>query len=66
MTFPLPPAPKFGEPIPLTPAPRVLTFLAARRSTSAVTLTAPGPSPAEFDTLIRLATRVPDHGKLAP
>ena len=66
MTLPLPPAPKFGEPIPLTPAPRVLTFLAARRSTSAVTLTTPGPSSTEVETLIHLATRVPDHGKLAP
>ncbi|WP_309604323.1 nitroreductase [Phenylobacterium sp.] len=66
MTSPLPPAPKFGVPVPLTPAPRVLTVLATRRSTSAVTLTSTGPSPAEIDTLIRLATRVPDHGKLAP
>ena len=66
MTIPLPPAPKFGDPVPLTPAPRVLTFLAARRSISAVTLTAPGPSSTEVETLIHLATRVPDHGKLAP
>ncbi len=64
--MPLPPAPKFGEPVPLTPAPEVLTFLATRRSTSAVTLAAPGPSSAELETLLRLATRVPDHGKLAP
>ena len=66
MTIALPPTPKFGEPVPLTPAPEVLTFLATRRSTSAVTLAAPGPSPAELETLLRLATRVPDHGKLAP
>ena len=62
----LPPAPEFGALIELRATPQVLAFLAARRSTSAVTLTAPGPSSAEFDTLIRLATRVPDHGKLAP
>ena len=66
MTIALPPTPKFGEPVPLTPAPEVLAFLAVRRSTSAVTLAAPGPSTAEIDILLRLATRVPDHGKLAP
>jgi nitroreductase len=50
----------------MTPVPAVLAFLAARRSTSAVTLTAPGPSAGELGILLRLATRVPDHGKLAP
>src|SRR5580698_5972906 len=29
-------------------------------------LTAPGPNDAELATLLRLATRVPNHGKLAP
>lgn len=66
MTAILPPAPPFGEPIPLRPAPEVLHFLATRRSTSAVTLATPAPSPEELDSLLRLATRVPDHGKLAP
>jgi nitroreductase len=50
----------------MTPVPEVLAFLAARRSTSAVTLTAPAPSAGELGILLRLATRVPDHGKLAP
>ncbi|MES1155270.1 MAG: nitroreductase, partial [Pseudorhodoplanes sp.] len=29
-------------------------------------LLAPGPTPAELDTLLTVASRVPDHGKLAP
>jgi nitroreductase len=47
-------------------APQVLDFLARRRSSSALTLGGPGPSSAEIETLIRLASRVPDHGKLSP
>jgi len=66
VTVALPPAPEFGAPIDQKPAPQVLDFLATRRSTSAVTLAAPGPSAGEIDILLRLATRVPDHGKLAP
>lgn len=66
MTIDLPPAPEFGEPLALTPAPEVLRFLARRRSVSAVALTEPAPSAAEVDQLLRLATRAPDHGKLAP
>ena len=66
MTLDLPPAPQFGDPIPLEPAPEVLKFLATRRSTSALTLAAPAPSAGEIETLLRLATRVPDHGKLSP
>lgn len=66
MTEALPPAPQFGDALPLQPAPDVLRFLARRRSTSAVTLTEPAPSAEQLDQLLRLATRVPDHGKLAP
>jgi nitroreductase len=62
----LPPPAEFGAPLELSPAPQVLQFLARRRSASALTLGAPAPSPAELDTLLRLATRVPDHGKLTP
>jgi nitroreductase len=47
-------------------SPEVLAFLARRRSASAMALTAPGPSEAELADLLRLAVRVPDHGKLAP
>jgi nitroreductase len=66
VTVALPPPPQFGAPIEVKPTPEVLAFLATRRSTSAVTLTAPAPSPEEIAILLRLATRVPDHGKLAP
>ena len=62
----LPPPAAFGTPLELTPAPEVLAFLARRRSASALTLTEPAPGADELDVLFRLATRVPDHGKLAP
>jgi len=58
--------PEFGAPLPVTPAPEVLHFLSTRRSASALTLVEPGPPAPELDELLRLATRVPDHGKLAP
>ncbi len=66
MTVVLPTAPEFGASILSQPAPGVLDFLALRRSNSALTLTAPAPSAQEVDVLLRLATRVPDHGKLSP
>ena len=62
----LPALPEFGSPLPVEAAPEVLDFLRRRRSTSAVTLAAPAPSAAQVAELIRLAARVPDHGKLAP
>ncbi len=63
----LPPEPEFGAPLPI-PARNdaLLSFLALRRSASAATLRAPGPSPEELADILRLAARVPDHGKLAP
>lgn len=66
MTLPLPDPPRFGEPLPQAPCLEVLAFLSRRRSASAVTLQAPAPDDAELMTLLRLATRVPDHGKLSP
>ena len=66
MTAALPAPPEFGEPLPLSPAPEVLRFLARRRSASALTLTEPAPSAEELGQLLRLATRAPDHGKLSP
>lgn len=66
MPLPLPEPPAFGEPVPQNPAPEVLHFLARRRSASAVMLAEPAPSPAELDALLRIAVRVPDHGKLSP
>jgi len=62
----LPPEPEFGEALPISPAPPVLDFLARRRSASAATLRAPAPDKAQLRDLLRLAVRVPDHGKLNP
>ena len=63
----LPAEPQFGEALPIGDgsAP-VLNFLARRRSASAATLRAPGPDAAQLHDLLRLAARVPDHGKLSP
>lgn len=66
MTVALPPTPLFGTPVDQPPHPQVLDFLARRRSSSAVTLAEPGPTPDEIAALIGLACRVPDHGKLSP
>lgn len=43
-----------------------LTLLQSRRSPKLTTLTAPGPTAEQLDTLLTLASRVPDHGQLAP
>ena len=66
MTISVPPAPDFGEALPVQASPEVLAFLARRRSASAMTLSAPGPGPEALTELLRLAARVPDHGKLSP
>jgi nitroreductase len=44
----------------------VVDFLLARRSSKPALLAAPGPSPAELETILKAASRVPDHKKLAP
>lgn len=62
----LPPPPELNAPLPVSPAPEVLRFLSQRRSVSPEALREPGPSPEQLADLLRLATRVPDHGKLAP
>ena len=62
----VPPAPTFGEVIASQASPQTLDFLARRRSASAMALVAPGPTRAELNALLRLAARVPDHGKLNP
>jgi nitroreductase len=63
----LPPEPEFGAPLPVGPACEpVLELLALRRSASAATLRAPGPSELEQRDLLRLAIRAPDHGRLSP
>lgn len=48
------------------PSRETLELLATRRSTLARAMTGPGPSPDQIETLITLAARVPDHGKLFP
>ena len=62
----MPPPPSFGAPLPIAASTEVLRFLALRRSTSAVSLTEPAPDPRQLEDLLRLAARVPDHGKLTP
>lgn len=37
-----------------------------RRSTPAIGLGEPGPSPEQIERLLQIAARAPDHGKLAP
>jgi nitroreductase len=43
-----------------------LELLAKRRSAPAASLSEPGPTAAELDELLTIASRVPDHGKLVP
>lgn len=45
---------------------KLIDYLAVRRSTPAFQMCEPGPSHAEIEEILRLASRVPDHGKLAP
>jgi len=46
--------------------PDALQLLKTRRSFKPAELLPPGPAAAEIDTLLTIASRVPDHGKLAP
>ena len=46
--------------------PDALDLLKTRRSYKARELSGPPPSAAEIDTLLTVASRVPDHGKLTP
>src|SRR5215471_5800387 len=43
-----------------------ITLLQTRRSLKPAELIGPGPSPPDLDTLLTIASRVPDHGKLTP
>jgi len=62
----VPPAPQFGEACPVRRSDETLALMASRRSSSPQTMTGPGPDAAQVEDLLRLAARVPDHGKLAP
>lgn len=44
----------------------LVEFLKIRRSMPAFQMCEPGPSRTEIEDMLRLAVRVPDHGKLAP
>jgi nitroreductase len=46
--------------------PDALHLLETRRTIAAIALAEPGPDAAQVETLIRIASRVPDHGKLTP
>jgi nitroreductase len=63
-------APTFPEPgqtlAPANPSEETLALLARRRSTTAKAMTGPGPSAGELETLLKIAARTPDHGKLFP
>ncbi|MGX6647196.1 nitroreductase family protein [Maricaulaceae bacterium MS644] len=63
-------APTFPEPgqtlAPAHPSQETLELLARRRSTTAKAMTGPGPSPDQLETLLQIAARTPDHGKLFP
>ena len=43
-----------------------IALLKRRRSAAPANMTGPGPSADEIETLLTIASRVPDHGKLAP
>ncbi len=45
---------------------RLADYLATRRSTPAFQMREPGPSRDEIEEILKLAVRVPDHGKIAP
>ena len=46
--------------------PDAINLLKTRRSVKPIELTGPGPAAGEVDTLLTVASRVPDHGKLTP
>jgi nitroreductase len=46
--------------------PDAIELLKTRRSMTPREMTGPGPSSAELDTILTIASRVPDHGKLTP
>lgn len=46
--------------------PDALALLKTRRSVKPDQLTGPAPSPEDIDTMLTVASRVPDHGKLTP
>jgi len=50
----------------VTALPNAIDLLKVRRSVKPREMSGPGPSPAELETILTVAARVPDHGKLTP
>ncbi len=46
--------------------PALIEYLQQRRSAPAQALTAPGPSDADLQAILKIGLRTPDHGKLSP
>src|SRR5262249_7953823 len=56
-----------GAPLePVHPNQQTLDLLRARRSAKFAELRSPGPTQEQLMTLLAIASRAPDHGKLAP
>lgn len=67
MTALFPPAPPLGTPmLPARPSADARNLIALRRSISKRSLVEPGPKAEALDELLTVATRVPDHRRLAP
>ena len=63
----VPPPPQENDPVDAAhESSEMLSLLARRRSTKVGHLIDPGPSDEQINALLRLAARVPDHGKLGP
>jgi nitroreductase len=52
--------------MPLNDATTGLSLLSTRRSASVKSMGEPGPTPEQIEKILRIAVRVPDHGKLQP
>lgn len=50
----------------MPPIPALSEYLLTRRSVGVGFLAEPGPNAAQLEQMLTIATRVPDHGKLAP
>ncbi|MCS0493501.1 nitroreductase [Ancylobacter sp. MQZ15Z-1] len=51
---------------PHAPANATLSLLKTRKSPKVLDMAGPGPTPDEVNEMLAIASRVPDHGKLAP
>ena len=59
--------PEFGAPLPAAhPSEETLKLLRLRRSTAADLLTGPGPNATELQSILSIASRVPDHRRVCP